>query len=90
MTLIYKKTNNTEPLINALGTDSPSICTNSAWIIDSGATNHVSKNPSIVNRYNSKYSFLELSNGGHAEIKSTGSMKLGNEMSIDNMLSPKI
>ena len=72
-----KKTGNPKPFINTLDTDPSSFYTNHTWIIDSGATDHVSSHPPIANRYNFKYPSVKLSNGGHAEIKFIGSRKLG-------------
>ena len=86
MTLLRKETGNTESFINTSGTDFSSIYANSTWIIDSGATDHVSKNPPITNKSASKHTSVQLPNGGHAEITSTGSMKLCNDMTVDNVL----
>ncbi|XP_073119562.1 uncharacterized protein [Henckelia pumila] len=82
MALLRKETGNNEPLINTSGNDS--ILSHGKWILDSGATNHVSRIPPISNVLTAKHPTVQLPNGEHAQIKSIGSMKLCNDMTVDD------
>ncbi|XP_073302959.1 uncharacterized protein [Primulina huaijiensis] len=84
MMLIRKENGNNEPLINTSGNNF--ISSHDVWILDSGASDHVSKNRPSSNESAAKYPTVQLPNGGHAQIKSVGTMKLCNDMSVDDVL----
>ena len=46
------------------------------WIVDSGATYHISKSPLPQNKLDTNHDLVELLNGGKVEIKLTGSIEL--------------
>ena len=56
------------------------------WIVDSGATDHISKSPLTQNKFDTNHDFVELPDGGEAEIKSTGSIKLSHNLILDGVL----
>ncbi|KAG6516383.1 hypothetical protein ZIOFF_026842 [Zingiber officinale] len=84
MALIHKDIGNTEPLINTSGIDS--IYASSTWILGSGAIDHVCNTPPTTIKFFSKHVVVQPPNGGHAEIKSIGSKKLSNNMTVENIL----
>ncbi|XP_075515853.1 uncharacterized protein LOC142550661 [Primulina tabacum] len=84
MMLLRKENGNNEPLINTSGNNS--ISSHNVWILDSGASDHVSKNRPGGNESVAKYPTVQLPNGGYAQIKSVGTMNLCNDMSVDDVL----
>ncbi|XP_075521576.1 uncharacterized protein LOC142554787 [Primulina tabacum] len=84
MMLLHKENGNNEPPINTSGNNS--ISSHNVWILDSGASDHVSKNRPSGNESAAKYPTVQLPNGGYAQIKSVGTMNLCNDMSVDDVL----
>ncbi|XP_073137802.1 uncharacterized protein [Henckelia pumila] len=82
--LLRKENGNHEPLVNTSGTDS--LLTHSMWILDSGATDHVSRYPPTSNKLAAKHPTVQLPNGGHAPIHSIGFMQLCKDITIDDVL----
>lgn len=84
---------NGQPLANATGIFSPKcniaqIDPHSTlyWIVDSGATDHISHSPPTHNIMDAQHDYVGLPNGGQAEIKKIGSIKLSHDLSLDKVL----
>ncbi|KAI5330645.1 hypothetical protein L3X38_030043 [Prunus dulcis] len=56
------------------------------WIMDSGASDHISCFAPTHNTINTQHDFVGLPNGGKAEIKSIGSIKLSEALTLDGVL----
>lgn len=56
------------------------------WIIDSGATDHISHSPPTHNIIDAQYDSISLPDGGQAEIRNIGSIKLSHDLSLDKVL----
>lgn len=56
------------------------------WIVDSGATDHISHLTPTHNNIKASHDFIGLPNGGHAAIESIGSIKLSKYLSLDGVL----
>ncbi|XP_020424441.1 uncharacterized protein LOC109950304 [Prunus persica] len=56
------------------------------WIVDSGATDDISYSPPTHNIIDAQYDSIGLPDGGQAEIKNIGSIKLSHDMSLDKVL----
>lgn len=93
MALLRKGNGNEQSFANVTGTLAPT-CNSTQhnpsstlyWIVDSGATDHISKFPPTNNPSNNHSSFVHLPNGGKAEIKSVGSIKLSSDLVLDGVL----
>ncbi|VVA39308.1 Hypothetical predicted protein, partial [Prunus dulcis] len=84
---------NGQPLANATGIFSPKCNIAQTdphsilyWIVDSGATDHISHSPPTHNIIDAQYDSVGLPDGGQAEIKNIGSMKLSHDLSLDKVL----
>ncbi|CAL8155612.1 unnamed protein product [Prunus armeniaca] len=56
------------------------------WIMDSGASYHISCFAPTHNTINTQHDFIGLPNGGKAEIKNIGSIKLSEALTLDGVL----
>ncbi|CAL9028584.1 unnamed protein product, partial [Prunus brigantina] len=56
------------------------------WIVDSGATDHISHSPPTHNHTTTHHEFVGLPNGEQAEIHNIGSIKLSKDLSLDGVL----
>jgi len=84
---------NTQSIENATGIFSPTcnIAQTSPhstlyWIVDSGATDHISHSPPTHNILDVQCDSVGLPDGGQAKIKNIGSIKLSHELSLDKVL----
>ncbi|BBH03234.1 RING/U-box superfamily protein [Prunus dulcis] len=57
------------------------------WIIDSGATDHITSSPDLLHTLASHPSSVELPNGSRIDIISTGSLKINSDPVIKDVLS---
>ncbi|CAL9024038.1 unnamed protein product, partial [Prunus brigantina] len=57
------------------------------WIIDSGATDHITSSPDLLHTSASHPSSVELPNGSRVDIISTGSLKINSDLVIKDVLS---
>lgn len=85
------KNGNNQPFANATGIAIPNcdnFNTHSAlyWIVDSGATNHVSQLPPTHNKKKLIHDFVGLPNGEQTRINSIGSIQLSSDLSLDGVL----
>ncbi|KAL2541658.1 Uncharacterized protein Adt_02636 [Abeliophyllum distichum] len=86
MTFLNNKTGNDKSYVNASGINLSTTSFSNSWIIDSGATDHVTKDVIIENKSMPKHKTVQLPNGGNAPIKSIGAVNFENNMTIDNVL----
>ncbi|KAI5341072.1 hypothetical protein L3X38_020346 [Prunus dulcis] len=84
---------NGQPLANATGIFSPKYNIAQTdphsilyWIVDSGATDHISHSPPTHNIIDAQYDSVGLPDGGQAKIKNIGSIKLLHDLSLDKVL----
>ncbi|CAL9000181.1 unnamed protein product [Prunus brigantina] len=91
--MLRNKKGNTQPLAHATGIITPTC--NIAhhdphstlyWIVDSGATDHISHMPPTHNHTATHHEFVGLPNGEQAAICNTGSIKLSSDLSLDGVL----
>ena len=59
---------------------------NGTWIIDSGATDHISKVSPTPDGNRPKHNFVELPNGEKTRIDSVGTIKLSDSLTIKDVL----
>lgn len=93
MALLRKGNGNEQAFANVTGTLTPTCNTAQRtpistlyWIIDSGATDHISKFSPMYNTSNNHRDFVQLPDGGKAEIKSTGPIRLSSNLLLDGVL----
>ncbi|KAF9669962.1 hypothetical protein SADUNF_Sadunf13G0019100 [Salix dunnii] len=84
------KNGNNQPFANATGIATPNcdnINTHSTlyWIVDSGATDHVSHVPLTHNKKGLIHDFVGLPNGEQTRIESIGSIQLSSDLSLDGL-----
>ena len=56
------------------------------WIVDSGATDHISHFTPTHNNVETSHDFVGLPNGGQAAVESIGSIKLSHDLSFHGVL----
>ena len=56
------------------------------WIVDSGATYHISHLTPTHNNIKASHDFVDFLNGGHVAIEIIGSIKLSKYLSLDGVL----
>ncbi|KAL2465084.1 Uncharacterized protein Adt_40935 [Abeliophyllum distichum] len=86
MALLNNKTGNDKPHINTSGINSSTTSLSNSWIINSGATDHVTKDGIVENKSMAKHKTVQLPDGCHALIKSVGAVDLGNNMIVGDVL----
>lgn len=94
---ILKKTNldgNTQHFANATGIITPSSNMSAIssqktlyWIIDSGATDHISPSSHLLDKKSlSMFESVQMPNGGKATIESIGSIRVNPHIKLDDVL----
>jgi hypothetical protein len=90
--LLHNQTGNF-PLANATGIVTPTCNfsqhdshSNIHWIMDSGASDHISCSAPTHNIINTQHDFVSLPNGGKATIANIGSIKLSEDLKLDGVL----
>lgn len=93
MALLRNKNGNDQPLANATGIFTPNYDniehdahSTLYWIMDSGATDHVSHLSPTHNKNKAPHDFVGLPNGETAAIENIGSVQLSSDLSLDGVL----
>ena len=89
--LLKIQNGNNQPLANATGTPTCNVTHHDPhstlyWIVDSGATDHVSHLSPTHNTLKGSHGYVGLPNGGKAYIESIGTFNLSQEFSLDGVL----
>ncbi|CAL2228141.1 unnamed protein product [Prunus armeniaca] len=94
--MLCNKKGNIQPLAHATGIITPT-CNIAQhdphstlyWIVDSGATDHISHMPPTHNHTATHHEFVGLPNGEQATICNTGFIKLSSDLSLDGDVDTK-
>ncbi|CAL2263146.1 unnamed protein product [Prunus armeniaca] len=91
--MLRNKKGNSQPLAHATGIITPTSNITQHdphstlyWIVDSGATDHISHSAPTHNQTATHHEFVSLLNGGQAAIRNIGSMNLSPDLPLDGVL----
>ncbi|CAL2277125.1 unnamed protein product [Prunus armeniaca] len=93
LTMLRNKKGNSQPLAHATGIITPT-CNIAQhdphsmlyWIVDSGATDHISHSAPTHNQTATHHEFVSLPNGEQTAIRNIGSMHLAPDLTLDGVL----
>ncbi|KAI5321488.1 hypothetical protein L3X38_030559 [Prunus dulcis] len=93
MAMLCNKKGNSQPLAHATGIITPTCNITQHdphstlyWIVDSGATDHISHSAPTHNQTATHHEFVSLPNGEQTAIRNIGSMNLSPDLSLDGVL----